>query len=104
MKLALSILIATALMYGVSAGIQGAGSPLGPGRKYSTIERLQPERLRAVHLDRMRYAAARHEVTLKTGYTDYRAIPHAHAEDSSDRKSTRLNSSHVSISYAVFCL
>src|SRR5207253_8150639 len=26
------------------------------------------------------------------------------AESSSDRKSTRLNSSHVAISYAVFCL
>src|SRR5438067_4801299 len=26
------------------------------------------------------------------------------ARDSKDRKSTRLNSSHVSISYAVFCL
>src|SRR5437868_13300495 len=26
------------------------------------------------------------------------------AESSEDRKSTRLNSSHVSISYAVFCL
>ena len=76
-------------MYGVSAGIQGAGSPLGPGRKYSTIERLQPERLRAVHLDRMRYAAARHEVTLKTGYTDYRAILHVHAEDSSHTGGTR---------------
>src|SRR5207249_6381919 len=28
----------------------------------------------------------------------------AHPQDSVDRKSTRLNSSHVSISYAVFCL
>src|SRR5699024_11699735 len=27
-----------------------------------------------------------------------------YAEDNQDRKSTRLNSSHVSISYAVFCL
>src|SRR5690625_5628975 len=27
-----------------------------------------------------------------------------HAVDRSDRKSTRLNSSHVAISYAVFCL
>src|SRR5437868_12018846 len=27
-----------------------------------------------------------------------------HAADARDRKSTRLNSSHVSISYAVFCL
>src|SRR5438067_8599105 len=34
-------------------------------------------------------------------------IPHAlpcAAENFGDRKSTRLNSSHVSISYAVFCL
>src|SRR5699024_11492643 len=28
----------------------------------------------------------------------------AYAEQMTDRKSTRLNSSHVSISYAVFCL
>src|SRR5690349_22979342 len=28
----------------------------------------------------------------------------ANAEDLEDRKSTRLNSSHVEISYAVFCL
>src|SRR5699024_12323260 len=36
-----------------------------------------------------------------------RSLPHAHrlcGEVSPDRKSTRLNSSHVSISYAVFCL
>src|SRR5690606_41444775 len=32
-----------------------------------------------------------------------RAGPFAHAVDE-DRKSTRLNSSHVKISYAVFCL
>src|SRR5690606_41425034 len=29
---------------------------------------------------------------------------HAHAATVADRKSTRLNSSHVKISYAVFCL
>src|SRR5437868_12861146 len=29
---------------------------------------------------------------------------HIHASPTGDRKSTRLNSSHVSISYAVFCL
>src|SRR5690606_40183491 len=32
----------------------------------------------------------------------YKAGPFA--DDSGDRKSTRLNSSHVKISYAVFCL
>src|SRR5699024_12843663 len=31
-------------------------------------------------------------------------LPPAHPEEHRDRKSTRLNSSHVSISYAVFCL
>src|SRR5437773_6408605 len=28
----------------------------------------------------------------------------AHADQTGDRKSTRLNSSHITISYAVFCL
>src|SRR5207249_5628987 len=32
------------------------------------------------------------------------ASPRAHVAETLDRKSTRLNSSHVSISYAVFCL
>src|SRR5699024_3191699 len=33
-----------------------------------------------------------------------RPVCRAHAIEPEDRKSTRLNSSHVSISYAVFCL
>src|SRR5207249_9812204 len=31
-------------------------------------------------------------------------VEHGHTDKHRDRKSTRLNSSHVSISYAVFCL
>src|SRR3712207_6952373 len=31
-------------------------------------------------------------------------LVHEHAQDDVDRKSTRLNSSHANISYAVFCL
>src|SRR5437868_8743193 len=42
------------------------------------------------------------------GRPQLRRLRHAHhghvAAVASDRKSTRLNSSHVSISYAVFCL
>src|SRR5699024_12684633 len=38
--------------------------------------------------------------TAITGYLSYATFP----IQSPDRKSTRLNSSHVSISYAVFCL
>src|SRR5256885_7914187 len=37
--------------------------------------------------------------TIQT-YTDFRRL----LDDKSDRKSTRLNSSHLVISYAVFCL
>src|SRR5438874_6871529 len=36
--------------------------------------------------------------------TPFRGLPGWTATGSTDRKSTRLNSSHVEISYAVFCL
>src|SRR5690606_41871217 len=36
--------------------------------------------------------------------TRRRPAPHGKAGPTADRKSTRLNSSHVKISYAVFCL
>src|SRR5690625_6749919 len=46
-----------------------------------------------------------------TGYIDYardseeaEILAGGQYDDSEDRKSTRLNSSHVAISYAVFCL
>ncbi|MBO0861197.1 MAG: histidinol phosphatase [Chloracidobacterium sp.] len=65
-------------------------SPLPkPGRKYTTIERLQPERLRAVSVDRSRYQSARHAVLLETGYIDFRGVMHAHAEDSTHTGGTR---------------
>src|SRR5256885_8146119 len=35
---------------------------------------------------------------------DVAPVQHIGAEDATDRKSTRLNSSHLVISYAVFCL
>ncbi len=60
-----------------------------PGRKYTTIERLQPERLRAVSEDRSRYQRSRHTVSLKTGYGDFRGVLHAHAEDSTHTGGTR---------------
>lgn len=63
--------------------------PLGVGRKYSSTERLKIERLQAQHADRRRIQQSRHPVKLKTGLTDYRAIMHAHAEDSSHTGGTR---------------
>src|SRR5699024_11228497 len=38
------------------------------------------------------------------GLLSSKFVPHMPAVEPKDRKSTRLNSSHVSISYAVFCL
>src|SRR2546422_2272566 len=42
--------------------------------------------------------------TVLGGYITARLAPHAPVRHALDRKSTRLNSSHGYISYAVFCL
>jgi len=70
-------------------GFKPTSLPPKPGRKYTTIERLQPERLRAVSEDRSRYQKSRHTVSLKTGYDDFRGVLHAHAEDSTHTGGTR---------------
>src|SRR5690625_6570460 len=44
------------------------------------------------------------DVVIDAAYVDARLGDLAKNEDLRDRKSTRLNSSHVAISYAVFCL
>src|SRR5215468_3236219 len=70
-------------------GFKPTAPTLKPGRKYTTIERLQPERLRAVHEDRMRYQKYLRNVSLETGYKDFRGVLHAHAEDSTHTGGTR---------------
>jgi len=62
---------------------------LGPGRSYSTIERLKPERLEAVRRDRTGYQRSRRSIPALPGYRDYRAILHAHAEDAAHTGGTR---------------
>jgi len=62
---------------------------LGPGRKYSSIDRVKLSHLRAVHADRVRFASERQPVPIAIGYNDYRAILHAHAEDASHTGGTR---------------
>src|SRR3712207_6852915 len=46
---------------------------------------------------------ALHEAAARSNY-EGRDRPHLHHHAPEDRKSTRLNSSHANISYAVFCL
>src|ERR1044071_560071 len=53
---------------------------LGPGRKYTTIERLQAKHLQSVHADRLRFSKERKSVTLSTGYNDYRVVLHAYVD------------------------
>src|SRR5947209_15812106 len=67
------------------------------------LESAIEERTRlAGELDEVRAALARGEAELKKERRA-RAALEAQAEER-DRKSTRLNSSHANISYAVFCL
>jgi hypothetical protein len=72
-----------------ASGFKPSSQKLKPGRKYTTIERLQPERLSAVREDRLRYQRFTRRVSLETGYQDVKAILHAHAEDSTHTGGTR---------------
>src|SRR5690606_40971362 len=57
------------------------------------------------------FAPAAYNIGINDGPAAGQTVPHLHVHlipryegDLEDRKSTRLNSSHVKISYAVFCL
>jgi hypothetical protein len=63
--------------------------PLGPGRKYTSVERMGLDRLAAVHQACVRYRQQRRPVRLKAGLNDFRAILHAHAEDAPHTGGTR---------------
>ncbi len=66
----------------VSSPASSLPSGDSPGRKHSTVKRLSIERLRAAHADIEALARLRRPVAAATGLTDFRAILHAHAEDS----------------------
>jgi len=84
-----SALIVLILIVGLYLQPSGLTAKLGPGRSYTTIERLAPERLEAVRQDRMRYERSRRKLPGLPGYRDYRAILHAHAEDAAHTGGTR---------------
>lgn len=60
-----------------------------PRPKYSPTQRMAPARLKAAHEDAARLRAARRPVPPLPGLNDYRAILHAHAEDSAHTGGTR---------------
>src|SRR3712207_8210248 len=80
---------------------------------YTTLFRsVLRRRRRAVHLARGRLVEARRHLRLADRLEqprgaqagDLRRVLRLVERDTQDRKSTRLNSSHANISYAVFCL
>src|SRR3712207_8212764 len=88
----------------ISASAVGAGAGRDParGRRQSVVGvRL---RLRGLRARGGRRAGLRERPGAGAGSAARRDHPGAAAAPGRDRKSTRLNSSHANISYAVFCL
>lgn len=88
-SLCLAVLVSNSSLIAGLSTQSPAASKLGIGRKYSTIERMNPERLRAVNADKLKLQKGRQSVKLQTGFGDYKAILHAHAEDSAHTGGTR---------------
>lgn len=88
----LTCLFASLLCFTLQANQQAVSttkSTLSPGRRYTTIERLQLERLRAVHKARLLFERQWRTVKFQTGFKDFRAIMHAHAQDATHTGGTR---------------
>jgi hypothetical protein len=64
-------------------------APDGEGRRYSTIQRASIGHLREVQSSRFKLVATGSAIKPLTSYNDYRAVLHAHAEDSSHTGGTR---------------
>src|SRR2546427_4697854 len=69
---------------------------------YTTLFRSDPDR--GGVLERACEAGVAHVVVIGTDVADSARVAALARTRSGDRKSTRLNSSHSQISYAVFCL
>ena len=66
-----------------------SAADLSPGRKYTTIQRLEDVHLEATHAARVRFAKERRTLPALGVYTDYHAVMHVHAEDADHTKGTR---------------
>lgn len=78
------------LLVGATVGSALFGQPaLKPGRKYTTVERLAPERLAAVHAARAQFNQNRKPPQPVGVYQDFTAVLHIHAEDAPHTLGTR---------------
>src|SRR3712207_7096156 len=92
------------LLLVLAAGIPALGLVLDAGRRQRD---LAAERAQGRALELARLLAADQERAIQTArhlMVGLARSPSVRDADGADRKSTRLNSSHANISYAVFCL
>src|SRR5690606_41990111 len=71
---------------------------------YTTLFRSQGDRQRFVALHQEMQTGEKEGCQRLNAVGRHRTFSGRHAQSDGNRKSTRLNSSHVKISYAVFCL
>src|SRR6266446_5113548 len=83
---------------GIETWLRPPGRMRGLAREQSLLERL----LDRIENLRLRFRQVAREIAQERGLVETPFI--AVEDDPGDRKSTRLNSSHLVISYAVFCL
>lgn len=84
-RLGLSLVVALLAGASVSKGEDGKA----PFKALSPIERMSPAHLKAAHIDAERIGRSKREIAPLPGLNDYRAIFHAHAEDSAHTGGTR---------------
>jgi hypothetical protein len=77
------------LLWLAGSTLAPADEPLDLPRALTSLERLAPARLKAAHDDVVRIASTRHDLPSLPGLHDFRAILHAHADDSSHTGGTR---------------
>ncbi len=80
---------AVAGLVAVCRGMPPAAADEAFHKQYSPIERMAPARLKAAHEDVARIQQSRRGLLPLPGLNDYRAILHAHAEDSAHTGGTR---------------
>jgi hypothetical protein len=83
------VVCALAGLFAVSGGMAAAADDEVLLKKYSPIERMAPARLKAAHAGVARIQRSRRVLPHLRGLNDYRAILHAHAEDSAHTGGTR---------------
>lgn len=82
-------LVVLAALFSLGSGMSFLAADEPAPKRYSSIERMAPARLKATHDAVARIQQSRRSLCAFPGLNDYRAILHAHAEDSAHTGGTR---------------